>query len=78
MKMEIKNTTTYLIDNEEEALEAIEYAKNSQGVDGYILNKYKNDFKIKKIKGQEPIEYYMLTIEKKFPVENAFFGIGEE
>lgn len=78
MKMEIKNTTTYLIDNEEEALEAIEYAKNSQGVDGYILSKYKNDFKVKKIKGQEPIEYYMLTIEKKFPVENAFFGIGRE
>lgn len=55
MKMEIKNTTTYLIDNEEEALEAIEYAKNSQGVDGYILNKYKMISRLRKLRDKNPL-----------------------
>ena len=74
MKVILKEQITYLIDNDQEALDMIETVRNNQDVEGYILNKYNNTFKTKKRKGEDPIEYYQLVIEKKFPVEEQFFG----
>ncbi len=78
MKMTSKVSYTYLVDNEEEALQMIEEAKQNQSVEGYILNKYNNAFKTKRRKGDDPMEYYQLVIEKKYPVEAQFFGLGDD
>ena len=46
MKQLIKETLTFRIDNEEEAMQTVETYKANQISEAYTLLKYKNDYKI--------------------------------
>lgn len=70
MKQLIKETLTFRIDNEEEAMSTVENYKANQGVDGYTLLKYKNDYKSKKDRktGEIVDEWWIVEITKGYEV----------
>lgn len=65
-----KETLTFRIDNEEEAMALVESYKANQGVDGYTLLKYKNDYKSKKDRktGEIVDEWWMVEVTKGYEV----------
>lgn len=59
----VSTTETYRIDTESEATKAIEEAKKDNS---YILGKYTNEHKERKLKGEVVDEYWKLTLTKIF------------
>lgn len=59
----VSTTETYRIDTESEATKAIEEAKEDNS---YILGKYTNEHKERKLKGEVVDEYWKLTLTKIF------------
>ena len=59
----VSTTETYRIDTESEATKAIEEAKQDNS---YILGKYTNEHKERKLKGEVVDEYWKLTLTKIF------------
>ena len=70
MKQMTKETLTFRIDNEEEAMALVESYKANQSVDGYTLLKYKNDYKSKKDRktGEIVDEWWMVEVTKGYEV----------
>ena len=70
MKQMTKETLTFRIDNEEEAMALVESYKANQGVDGYTLLKYKNDYKSKKDRktGEIVDEWWIVEVTKGYEV----------
>ncbi len=63
MKYLISTVETYRVDTEEEAVAAIEAAKNENY---YVLGKYSSEYKEKKSKGEVIEEYYKVVLTKNF------------
>lgn len=71
MKAMYKEQMTYLCDSEEEASAIIESFKEEQENGHYTVSRYKSDFKKKKNKiTKEQVEYWVVTVEKKY--DSAF------
>ena len=59
----ISTVETYRVDNENEATQTIEQAKQDSS---YTLGKYANEHKERKLKGEVVDEYWKLTLTKLF------------
>ena len=59
----ISTIETYRVDTENEATKTIEEAKQDNS---YILSKYTNEHKERKLKGEVVDEYWKLTLTKTF------------
>ena len=59
----ISTVETYRVDNENEATQTIEQAKQDSS---YTLGKYTNEHKERKLKGEVVDEYWKLTLTKLF------------
>lgn len=59
----ISTVETYRVDNENEATQTIEQAKQDSS---YALGKYTNEHKERKLKGEVVDEYWKLTLTKLF------------
>ena len=70
MKQLIKETLTFTIDSEEEAMTTVETYKANQLTEGYTLLKYKNDYKSKKDRktGEIVDEWWVVEITKGYEV----------
>lgn len=70
MKQLIKETLTFHIDSEEEAMQTVENYKANQMAEGYTLLKYKNDYKSKKDRktGEIVDEWWIVEITKGYEV----------
>ena len=70
MKQLIKETLTFRIDSEEEAMQTVENYKANQMAEGYTLLKYKNDYKSKKDRKTSEIvdEWWIVEITKGYEV----------
>ena len=66
MKFLMKTTDVYRVDNEEEAIEMIQEAKNSQLTKGYTLTKSGYVLKTKKSKGEIVDSWAVVTMERSF------------
>lgn len=66
MKMLMKTTEVYRIDTEEEAMNAIERARENALTDGYTLTKSSYVIKNKKHKGEIVDTWVICTLEKTF------------
>lgn len=66
MKMKIKETEVYRVDNEEEAVQMINDYKNRQLTEAYTLSKSGYVIKNKKSKGEIIDTWAIVTIEKTF------------
>jgi 3-dehydroquinate dehydratase len=67
-KQLLKTTDVYQVDTEEEVMEMIEDAKDSQIKNGYTLTKSAYTMKTKKSKGEITDLWYVLSLEKTFGV----------
>ena len=67
-KQLLKTTDVYQVDTEEEVMEMIEDAKDSQIKNGYTLTKSSYIMKTKKSKGEITDLWYVLSLEKTFGV----------
>lgn len=65
-KQLLKTTDVWRVDDEEEAMEMIEDAKDSQATGGYTLSKSGYVVKTKKSKGEIVDIWYVCTTEKTF------------
>ena len=65
-KQLMSRTEKTRVDSEEEALEMIEDAKDSQAKDGYTLTKSSYVMKTKKSKGEILDLWFVVSIEKTF------------
>ena len=70
MNQLMKETLTFRIDSEEEAMQTVENYKASQMAEGYTLLKYKNDYKSKKDRktGEIVDEWWIVEITKGYEV----------
>lgn len=70
MKQMTKETLTFRVDGEEEAMQLIETYKANQHSEGYTLLKYKNDYKCKKDRKTGSIvdEYWIVEVSKGYEV----------
>ena len=70
MKQLIKETLTFRIDSEEEAMQTVENYKANQVSEGYTLLKYKNDYKSKKDRkpGEIVDEWWIVEFTKGYEV----------
>ena len=66
MRILLRNTEIYRVDTEEEAMEMIEDAKDSQPSGGYTLTKSGYVVKTKKSKGEIVDMWMVVTTEKTF------------
>lgn len=66
MKMKMKETEVYRVDNEEEAVQMINEYKDRQLTEAYTLTKSGYVLKTKKSKGQVIDSWAVVTIEKTF------------
>lgn len=66
MKMLLKTTDVYRVDNEEEAVQMIERVKNESLTEGYTLTKSGYVLKTKKSKGEIIDSWAVVTLEKTF------------
>jgi len=66
MKMLLKTTDVYRVDNEEEAVQMIERVKNESLTEGYTLTKSGYVLKNKKSKGEIIDSWAVVTLEKTF------------
>ena len=62
----IKETISWRVDSEEEAIELIEDYKAKQFTDGYTVNKSGYVLKTKKSKGEIIDQYYIVSIQFDF------------
>ena len=62
----IKETISWRVDSEEEAIALIEDYKAKQFTDGYIVNKSGYVLKTKKSKGEIIDQYYIVSIQFDF------------
>ncbi len=62
----IKETISWRVDSEEEAIELIENYKAKQFTDGYTVNKSGYVLKTKKSKGEIIDQYYIVYIQFDF------------
>lgn len=62
----IKETISWRVDSEEEAIELIENYKAKQFTDGYTVNKSGYVLKTKKSKGEIIDQYYIVSIQFDF------------
>ena len=65
-KQLLKTTDVWRVDSEEEAVEMIEDAKDSQSSGGYLLTKSGYTMKTKKSKGEIVDCWYVCSTEKTF------------
>ena len=66
MKMKLKETEVYKVDNEEEAVQMITDYKDRQLTEAYILTKSGYVIKTKKSKGEIIDSWAVVTVEKTF------------
>jgi len=66
MKMLLKTTDVYRVDNEEEAVQMINDYKDRQLTEGYTLSKSGYVLKTKKSKGEVIDSWAVVTVEKTF------------
>lgn len=66
MKMKMKETEVYRVDNEEEAVQMINEYKDRQLTEAYTLTKSGYVLKTKKSKGEIIDTWAVVTIEKTF------------
>lgn len=66
MKMLLKTTDVYRVDNEEEAVDMINDYKDRQLTEGYTLSKSGYVLKNKKSKGEIIDSWAVVTVEKTF------------
>ena len=66
MKMLMKTTDVYRVDNEEEAVQMINESKNQAITDGYTLTKSSYAVKTKKSKGEIIDSWCIVSLEKTF------------
>lgn len=66
MKMLMKTTDVYRVDNEEEAVQMINESKNQAITDGYTLTKSSYVVKNKKSKGEIIDSWCIVSLEKTF------------
>ena len=66
MKILIKTTDVYRVDNEEEAVDMINDYKDRQLTEGYTLSKSGYVLKNKKSKGEIIDSWAIVTVEKTF------------
>ena len=66
MKMLMKTTDVYRVNNEEEAVDMINDYKDRQLTEGYILSKSGYVLKNKKSKGEIIDSWAIVTVEKTF------------
>lgn len=66
MKMLMKTTDVYRIDNEEEAVQMINDTKDAAIAEGYILTKSSYVIKTKKSKGEIIDSWCVVSLEKTF------------
>lgn len=66
MKILMKTTEVYRIDTEDEAIAAIEKAKENSLTEGYTLTKSGYVIKTKKAKGEIIDQWTVCTLEKTF------------
>ena len=66
MKILMKTTDVYRVDNEDEAMRLIEEFKSNQNSEGYTLTKSGYVLKNKKSKGEIIDEWAVVTVEKTF------------
>ena len=69
-KMMTKKTEVYLVDNEEEATETIEWYKNRAASEGYTVTKTKVDYKPKKDRKTREIieEVWMVEVTVAYDI----------
>jgi len=69
-KMMTKKTEVYLVDNEEEATETIEWYKNRATSEGYTVTKTKVDYKPKKDRKTKEIieEVWMVEVTVAYDI----------
>lgn len=66
MKLLMKTTDVYRVNDEEEAVQMINEFKDNQLRDGYMLTKSGYVLKTKKAKGEIIDSYALVTVEKTF------------
>ena len=66
MKLLIKTTDVYKVNDEDEAVALIEDFKSRQNSEGYILTKSGYVLKNKKLKGEIIDEWAVVTLERTF------------
>lgn len=66
MKLLMKTTDVYRVNDEEEAVQMINEFKDNQLREGYILTKSGYVLKTKKAKGEIIDSYALVTVEKTF------------
>lgn len=66
MKMLMKTTDVFRVDNEEEAVQMIENTKNEAITGGYTLTKSGYVIKTKKSKGEVVDSWCIVSLEKTF------------
>ena len=64
MKILLKTTDVYRVDNEDEAIKMIEKARDNALTDGYSLTKSSYAIKTKKSKGEIVDSWAIVTLEK--------------
>lgn len=62
----IKESQTFRVDTEAQAMELIEDAKEKQNTGGYTVKESKYQLKQKKAKGEVIDEFFLVTITKSF------------
>lgn len=60
----IKETLTYRVDTEDQAIAMIEDVKSKQSQEGYFVKESKYQLKQKKLKGEIVDEYFFVTLTK--------------
>ncbi len=60
----IKETLTYRVDTEDQAIAMIEDVKSKQSQEGYSVKESKYQLKQKKLKGEIVDEYFFVTLTK--------------
>ena len=66
MKILLKTTDVYRVDNEDEAIKMIEKARDNALTDGYSLTKSSYAIKTKKSKGEIIDSWAVVTVERSF------------
>ena len=67
---ELKRVTdVFKVDTEAAAAQLIQEYKDKAREEGYDLTKYESKYRNKKVKGEIAEEWYMVTLQKDFAIE---------
>lgn len=67
---ELKRVTdVFKVDTETAAAQLIQEYKDKAREEGYDLTKYESKYRNKKVKGEIAEEWYMVTLQKDFAIE---------